>query len=265
MHHANGTYFSEQHSISFGKIMLSINNGAIQSVFEELANTWTDWHLIPSSRPSIANPSVVTKYVDIPGHDGFYDLTEFLSGKPNYGKREGTLQFIVDNNHESWEVIRQKIVNFLHGKEMQMRLQDDPQYYYSGRFTVGNWESGADHSSISISYQLYPFKHKIEAEGSDHPTLWDQFCFEADYDYSILSPVISVNNTPKTFNIHAEEYGFSMIATWVSGHVTVSFGGVTRTLSSPDTVELGISHYGNNILSVTGIGSIKVNWRGGSL
>ena len=95
--------------------------------------------------------------------------------------------------------------------------------------------------------------------------MWDPFCFETDYDYSIISPNITVNNTPKTFNIYAGEYGFIPTATWVSGHVTVSFGGVQRTLSSAGSVELGKASYGNNILRVSGIGSVKVNWRGGSL
>ena len=264
MYQANGTYYTEEHSISFGEIML--DNSTNLSVFEVLANTWEDWHLIPSSRPSIVPPPVVTKYIEIPGSDGVIDLSEYLTGKATYGARNGSLSFVVDNDHESWETIRQNMINYLHGKKVKMRLEDDPYYFYEGRFTVGNWESGADHSSISITYNLDPFKYRIEATGSDYPTLWDPFNFETDYDYSVLSPNVTVNNNTKTFNIYSGDYPFAPSAIWVSGTTTVSFGGVTKTISSSlRSAELGKSTYGANILSVSGIGSVKINWRGGSL
>lgn len=264
MYQANGTYYTEEHSISFGELM--IDNNTSETVFEVLANTWADWHLIPSSRPSVVSPGIVSKYVDIPGSDGSLDLSDYLTGRVNYSPRQGQFAFVVDNDHESWETIRQKMINFLHGKKLKMRLEDDPYYYYEGRFTVGNWESGADHSSISIGYNVDPYKYKIESTGSDYPTLWDPFNFETDYDYSILSPNVTVNGNTKTFNIYSGDYAFVPSATWVTGSVTVSFGGVTRTLtSSSRTAELGKSSYGANILSISGIGSVKINWRGGSL
>ena len=265
MYQANGTYYTEEHSISFGEIVYNARIG--NNVFDVLANTWTDWHLIPSSRPSIANPDVVNKFIEIPGYDGLLDLTEYLSGKPNYGQRKGTLSFIVDNGHESWETIRQKIVNFFHGKSMKMRLDDCPDYYYVGRFKVGNLESGADHSKISIEYTLNPFKYKIEMNGSDYPMIWDTFNFETDYDYSSLYPsVVITNNITRLFVLHSEEYSFVPTVTLIYGNVTFTFGGITRTLTVPDSsVELGKSSYGANTLIVTGTGVFKINWRGGSL
>ena len=264
MYQANGTYYTEEHSISFGDIAL--DNTTNLTVFEVLANSWEDWHLIPSSRPSIAPPPVVTKYIEIPGSDGVLDLSDYLTGKANYGPRTGTLSFLVDNDHESWETIRQNMINFLHGKTVKMRLEDDPHYFYVGRFTVGNWESGASNSAVSVSYNLDPFKYRIEPTGSDYPTLWDPFNFETDYDYSVLSPYVEVSNNTKTFSIYSGDYPFIPSATWVSGTTTVSFGGVTKTLSSSSrNAELGKSTYGSNLLSITGLGSVKINWRGGSL
>lgn len=111
MYQANGTYYTEEHSISFGNLVL---NNSSQTVFEVTVNSWEDWHLIPSSRPSITPPPVVSKYIEIPGSDGVLDLTEYLTGKAVYGPRNGTLSFIVDNDHESWETIRQNMINYLH-------------------------------------------------------------------------------------------------------------------------------------------------------
>ena len=50
-------------------------------------NTWDDWHLIPSKRPSFNPPNVKSQYVDIPGGNGVLDLTESLTGYPLYNTR----------------------------------------------------------------------------------------------------------------------------------------------------------------------------------
>lgn len=265
MYQANGTYYTEDHSVSFGDLVTRTSGGNTTVEFEDIANTWSDWHLIPSSRPSVAHPSIVTRFVEVPGADGMLDLTTFLTGRPNYGQRQGNLQFIVDNDHENWETIRMKIANTLHGKRLKMRLMDDPGYYYEGRFTVGNWEPGSDHSRIQITYNLEPYKLRITGEGST-PTLWDPFNFETDYDYyTMLGSPISVSNQTKTFYIHAGEYPFTPTATWVSGSVTVSFGGVSRTMSMAGSYTLGKASSGQNTLTVSGNGSIIVTWRGGAL
>lgn len=265
MYRANGTYYTEEHSISFGGLVTRTSGGLSYEDFTVWANTWSDWHLIPSSRLSIAHPTFVSKFIEIPGADGMLDLTEYLTGRPVFGQRQGTLDFFVANFIENWETIRDKMVRVLHGKKIKMRLMDDPTYYYDGRFTVGQWQSGADHSSIQISYQLDPYKLKICKEGSV-PQLWDTFNFETDYDYyTVMSPNITVSGTAKTFYIYAGDYAFAPTVTWVSGSVTASFGGVSKTLSSAGSQVLGNTHSGQNTLTVSGTGSIKIEWRGGSI
>ena len=266
MYQANGTYYTEEHSVSFGDLVTRTSDGQIFVEFNPIANTWTDWHLIPSSRPAIAHPSFVSKYIEIPGSDGMLDLTDYLTGTAVLGPRQGSLGFYVANKFENWETIRQNIVNAIHGKRMKIMLQDDPGYYYEGRFTVGNWESGADHSAISISYQLDPYKMNIRPEGSDYPTLWDPFNFETDYDYSVFYPNVTVTNSEvKTFDIHTLNFPFEPIITWVSGDVIATFGGVGKRLNSEGSVTLGKATNGMNRLIITGNGTVKVYWRGGSL
>ena len=157
------------------------------------------------------------------------------------------------------------MVNTIHGKRMAIVLDDDPDYYYEGRFTVGNIEPASDYSGITITYQLDTYKLRIKSYGSDYPTLWDTFNFETDYDYSILYPSVIVNNSTKTFYIYAENYPFQLSAIWVSGNVDVSFGGVTKNLHAAGSVNLGTASNGSNTLTITGTGSVKIYWRGGSL
>lgn len=263
MYQANGTYYTEDHSVSFGGLTTRSSGGVSYTDFTNYANTWSDWHLIPSSRPSIAHPTFVTKFVEIPGSDGMLDLSTFLTGRPTYGQRQGSLTFLVDNGHQQWETLRAEMVRILHGKKLKMRLMDDPTFYYDGYYTVGQWESGPDRSQIQISYTLDPYKIKINTQGSS-PVLWDTFNFERDYDYySVMSP-LAISGS-KNYTIFSGDYVFVPTVTWVSGSVSLSFGGVTQSLSSSGSKQLGRSTPGNNTLSVSGSGSVTITWRGGAL
>lgn len=267
MYQSKGTYYTEEHSVSFGDLIQRSSGGATYTDFSVIANSWRDWYLIPSSRPSIEHPTANIKYIEIPGSDGMIDLTDYLTGSAQYGMRTGSLSFFIDNGHENHETIRENMMRVLHGKKIKMRLDDDPDYYYDGRFTVGKLEPGASHSSISIGYQVDPYKWNIQFEGTS-PKLWDTFNFEKDYDYStVMYPNITVaTGETKTIQIFSGDCSFHLTVEWVSGSVTASFGGVTRVLTSAGTAVLGQSTkngYAN--LVVSGNGAIKALWRGGSL
>ena len=128
-------------------------------------NTYDDLKLVPSSRPVISAPALKEVYVDIPGANGSIDLSEVVSGCPVYQNREGDLEFVVLNgnytgfaSYDTWINRYTEILNFLHGREIEMSLEDDPDYYYRGRFSVDEWESAKDYSLLKIKYNLEPFK-----------------------------------------------------------------------------------------------------------
>lgn len=138
-------------------------------------NTWDDWHLVPTSRPTFAMPPVKTNYVDIPGSDGILDLTTALTGRPTYGNRQGSFEFLVMNDYGDWATRYSNIATYLHGKEFQCVLDDDTTYYYDGRFSVSEWRSEKDWSKIVINYSVSPFKKSLLAPGERW--LWDPFQF----------------------------------------------------------------------------------------
>ena len=127
-------------------------------------NTYDDWHLVASERPAVAMPKVKTQYYDAPGSDGQIDVTNALSAEPVYSNREGSFEFYVlnDDPDYNWVEVYDKIVNYLHGKKMKMILEDDPEYYYKGRFAVEDWKTQPDWSRITISYNLEPFKYYVD-------------------------------------------------------------------------------------------------------
>lgn len=140
-------------------------------------NTWDDWHLIPTTRPFVALPTVNEKTVEVPGRNGSIDLTTFLTGSPTYGNRKGSWEFYISNeyfiysdprfvsgvtNWSSWSAALRTIANYCHGKIRTVVLEDDPNYSYEGRLKVSSFTPQKEYSTIVIEYNLDPYKTNIE-------------------------------------------------------------------------------------------------------
>ena len=174
------------HSISFGD-----------------KNTWDDWRLVPSSRPVFNPPAQKVKTLDIPGGDGLIDLSTALTGYPVYQNRTGSFEFIVMNDFKPWQKAYSDIMDYLHGRTMRAILEDDPEYFYEGRFTVNSWKSEKDWSKITIDYSVGPYKWSLlsSVDWSDH-----QFdlqngskIFDALYDGAWSSVLDSSGNGIQTY------------------------------------------------------------------
>lgn len=163
------------------------------------------YHLVPSKRPTIAPPPVRTEYVDIPGADSQLDYTEVF-GKICYGNRTGSWEFDVIHDYgmidssfydaaliahiengdilPDWPKQYSKLVNAIHGKRCIVILEDEPEYMYKGRLTVGELDSGEHFSTVKIDYVLEPYKYPTHAESTsaleDWP--WDKL-FDVDIYY----------------------------------------------------------------------------------
>ena len=124
-------------------------------------NSFDDWHLVATERPVIAQAAPKIRYIDLPGANGSIDLTEALSGRASFSNREGSFEFYVLNDYDGydWVTVYETVLNYLHGQKIRMTLEDDPNYYYYGRFSVNQWKSQKDWSRIVIDYNLEPEKH----------------------------------------------------------------------------------------------------------
>ena len=253
------------HSITFGDGSLYPSGHEKEGQFMG-TNTWDDWHLIPAERPSIASPGVSTSFVEIPGRDGAIDMSTFLVNKPVYGSRQGSWDFYVDNDHEYWETIRMKMMEFLHGKRYRIVLEDDPNWYWEGRFAVDSWRSDPSNSRIQINYQIDPYKKKIRSDG-DNDIIWDTFNFETDYDYYASLGNIVLNDTTYTADFVAFDYPFKVYATVAAGgsNVTITMNGVMTEVLAGTTGMIGKAKPGTNTLSLTGRATVTVHFTGGAL
>lgn len=146
-------------------------------------NTWDDWHLIPSSRPVVNPPSPKRQTVDIPGGNGILDESDTLRGFPVYSTRQGSWEFYVENDYGNWQKRYTEIMDAIHGLKMEVSLDDDPSWFYSGTVSVNEWRSDKDRSVIVLDYDLYPYKLSY-VMSNDEDWLWNPFNFETDIIYN---------------------------------------------------------------------------------
>lgn len=160
-------------------------------------NTWDDWGLIPIKRPVIVFPPVKDKTLDVPGADGEIDITDTLVGYPLYSNRKDSLQFRFIDNPDRQSAIkrRNKIASYLHGKKMNLILDEEPEYYYTGRFQLQGMEykGKGDWADVEIAYNLEPYKYSIVSSLEDW--LWDPFSFE---DGVIMPSIFKDISIPST-------------------------------------------------------------------
>lgn len=143
-------------------------------------DTYNDWSLVPTTRPSVAPPVPKTKYVDIPGSNSQLDFSTSLTGYPIYQNRTGSWDFMIDldKNDKPWAELYSEVMDWLQGKEMCCILEDDQEWFYKGRFYVEKLNSQDKYTTITINYNVYPYK-KYAVLGADYDAdwLWDPFDF----------------------------------------------------------------------------------------
>lgn len=143
-------------------------------------DTWNDFHLIPSERPTVAIPKANSKLVTIPGRKNPIDLTTYLTGHSTFTNRQGSWRFFTDpvyveRNLGGWIAFDKRLKNLFHGHVAKVILRDDPSYFYVGELTMSEWKPEAAWSSINISYNFYPYKKSVTSS-LDHWT-FDDFDF----------------------------------------------------------------------------------------
>ena len=99
-------------------------------------HSYDDLGLFMSDRPEILLPEAKLFTVDIPGGDGYVDLTESLVGEVKYENRELEFSFIIPAEIDDQAEVYTRVYNALHGKKTKIVLDEDPNYYYVGRLSV---------------------------------------------------------------------------------------------------------------------------------
>ena len=128
-------------------------------------HTYRDWGLLLKSRPEISPPSPKTKLVKVPGSNKVIDLTEALTGEVKYDTRQITAEFFIMDNRDRWTQLYSEILEYMHGKNVRIIMDDDPNYFYTGRVTVGELEPDKKTAVLTITAEVEPYKRERFGEG----------------------------------------------------------------------------------------------------
>ena len=139
-------------------------------------HSFNDWQLIPKTKFHIDPAEPKTNYIDVFGSDSILDLTESLTGYVNYNMRDCEQTFTVVGNRPRWSSVYSEIQNFLQGQKLKVICDDEPDWYYTGRFQVSDWETFLKTAEITISGYVEPYKLSTMPNNDDW--LWDDFNFE---------------------------------------------------------------------------------------
>ena len=131
----NGVKFGEKHSID-------------------------NWDLLMVQK-NISTPTPKTSYVEIPGSNGHLDLTEAF-GEILYNSRSLSFNFDIFQSSDTWWNSRKIISNYLHGQTHKIVLDQDPEYYYTGRCSISDFSNDFTVAHMTITAECDPYKYKIE-------------------------------------------------------------------------------------------------------
>ena len=131
--------------------------------------------------------------------------SQALTGYPVYQNRTGSIEFIVMNGFKPWHMAYSDIMDYLHGQNMRAVLEDDPEYFYEGRFAVNAWKSEKDWSRIVIDYDVGPYKWSVLSSIDDW--LWDPFNFQNGVIRAAIFKNIAVSTATTTRRLDAALFG----------------------------------------------------------
>lgn len=125
-------------------------------------HTFYDLGLLLSGYPKITPPQPKTHFVDVPGADSALNLSCVLTGHMLYHRRTITMEFNIMAEREKWPEIHSNVMDELHGLELDIILDDDPLYFYTGIVSVKDYDPQKVVSGVTITADIEPYKTRIE-------------------------------------------------------------------------------------------------------
>ena len=230
----------------------------------EVFHTYRDFGLLPLEVNMPDPPGVQTNFIDVPGMDGTLDATESLDGTVHYEDRPYSQKYLDMAGRPGMHKRYSNLQNILHGKQIKMVLDDDPEWYYIGRFEMGDPSPKDYYNTVNIKAKLRPFKYAINSTLDDW--LWDPFSFEDgvireynDIEVDGTKEMIIVGSAMPvvpTIIVHSEN----------GDGIDVTYGGTRYHLTDGKNkiVTMTLSNSEQNLI-FSGIGVVSIEFREGSL
>lgn len=202
-------------------------------------NTLSEYGLALLADLSIGSPEPRMKYIEVPEADGNLDFTEALTGGVvRYGMRTISLQLYPVHDiiagskkpatEEHAALIRQKLMDEVHGRKVKLWLPDDPRHYFLGRMAIGD-KGGFNNTTIPITMTAEPWRYKnLETE-------------------------IRITSSGR-YNLANETRRVIPVFTSTTGGAVITFGSVQHTMTVGNNQWSDIQlQPGRNLISITGV------------
>lgn len=120
-----------------------------------------DWGLLLSSR-ELPLPAPKTVEDNVLGLDGTIDYTELLTGDVSFSRRKIVLTLGVERRERFlYAQEHLNILDILNGGEHTLIFEDDPDFFYRGRFKITSYDRDAIIPKIKVEINAEPFKMDV--------------------------------------------------------------------------------------------------------
>ena len=206
-------------------------------------HSFNDLRLILTSK-EIGSPEIKVRKIEIEGADSAIDYTDFF-GEPKYSDVTHKFNFSTIVHQAEFLSLFSTVKNTLHGKKMRIILDDDPLFYYVGRLNVSRFTNEKNIGNISVEADCEPYKYKLAK--------------------TVVSK--TVNGTNNVVLVNGRKMAVPEVKITTEGTIRIEYQGVniwdlgsgSFTLPELELVE------GENLVTVTGTGTITFTWQEANL
>lgn len=221
-------------------------------------HSYKDYGLYPTEKPVIAPPNVRTYMLEVPGRSGSIDLTEVLTGGVVYGDRNGTFPYKFVGDREDWDNLINRIISDLHGKRMNVMLDEQQGYYYNGRLAVGDISFENNCVYIEITGTFAPYRRGI-VPYSGNDWLWDPFSFETGCAREYYK--LPIDGEENITIISTGEDSVSPVFKLESGQIEIVYNNAVYPLQAGDNIFYQIVLASTDVtVTARGHGELTINY-----
>lgn len=199
-------------------------------------DSYTDFNLILKPK-SIPFPIPKTNYVSIEGRDGDLDLSNALTDDVKYENINYSLEFYLNKERTDWITALNTISTYLHGKKVQIKLSEDPNWYWNARITLNDFESDKNIGLIVLDCNLEPYRikttdtvvteevvaNKVITLSNSRKWVMPTITTTAEVKFTYGTKQITVNGTLQTTDFILKEGNTSIILNSGSGNIVFKY------------------------------------------
>lgn len=202
--------------------------------------SYDDLYLI-CTKKTIGSPTVKESTVEVEGGDGVLDYTEYF-GDVKYNNRQLKFEFESLVPQSQFPELYSAVLDALHGKKVQIVLDEDSDFYYVGRLSVSDFTNNRGIGSIKVDCDCDPYKYKKNATTVSKAV---------SGSLEITLPNLRKRVVPTITS--------SATMTFAFGDRTIQHNAGTFIIPTLELVK------GNNTVTVTGTGNVLFTYQEGRL